>query len=330
MHRKTNSFLTTAAFIMGLLGASGYLSHALTKRLFCIALERDGAKKIENNPLIRKQVSGFLPQDEFLFALRRGEKQLRSLPTQRIEVKATDGTPLIGHWYPAENPKRILIAMHGWRSCWARDFGMIAPFWHQSGCSVLFAEQRAQGESGGAYMGFGLTERLDCLAWIQWANNRIGRAPLYLAGVSMGATTVLMAAALGLPDNVKGIIADCGFTSPHAIWKHVSEKNLHLPYRLRGRMADHLCKKALRMGANDYSTTDALSQSNIPILLIHGAEDHFVPVEMTFENFKACSAPKRLLIVPHADHGMSYFLKPCDYQQTLLRFFNAFDDYQTY
>ncbi|MBQ7094871.1 MAG: alpha/beta hydrolase [Clostridia bacterium] len=329
MDRKSHALhlfiLLTAA-----LGAGAFFSYALTKRLFGIALERNGAKKIENIPIVREMVSGILPQKEFLCALRKGEKQLRSLPTQKIEIKGADGIPLVGHWYPAKNPARTIIAMHGWRSSWARDFGLIASFWHKAGCNVLFAEQRGQGESGGEHMSFGLIERQDCLCWIQWVNQRMGKFPLYLAGISMGAATVLMAADLGLPCNVKGIIADCGFTSPHAIWKHVSEKNLHLSYRLRGQLADHFCKKTLQVGANDFSTLDALCQSTIPILLIHGKEDHFVPVEMTYENYKACAGPKRMLIIPHADHGMSYYSAPDAYQKELLNFFATFDHYKTY
>jgi hypothetical protein len=46
--------------------------------------------------------------------------------------------------------------MHGWRSSWSHDFGIIAPFWHDNDCCVLFAEQRGQGLSGGNYMGFGM------------------------------------------------------------------------------------------------------------------------------------------------------------------------------
>ena len=43
---------------------------------------------------------------------------------------------------------------------------------------------------------------------------------------------------LELPDNVFGIAADSAFTSLHAIWKHVSESNLHIPYALHKTGAD--------------------------------------------------------------------------------------------
>ena len=70
--------------------------------------------------------------------------------------------------------------------------------------------------------------------------------PIYLAGVSMGATSVLMASELELPDNVFGIAADSAFTSLHAIWKHVSESNLHIPYALHKTGADRMCKKRIK------------------------------------------------------------------------------------
>ena len=110
--------------------------------------------------------------------------------------------------------------MHGWRSSWSHDFGLIADFWRNNHCSVLYAEQRGQNNSGGDHMSLGLLERYDCLAWTNWINEKTGKSiPIYLAGVSMGATSVLMASELELPDNVFGIAADSAFTSLHAIWK---------------------------------------------------------------------------------------------------------------
>jgi hypothetical protein len=202
----------------------------------------------------------------------------------------------------------------------------VAPFWYQEGCSVLYAEQRGQNHSGGDYMGFGMLERHDCLEWVRWAEtqNQAG-FPIYLAGVSMGASTVLMATGLDLPHSVHGVIADCGYTSPYAIWKHVMDHNLRLSYGAIGRAADRICRQKLRLGPKDCSTTEALGKNKTPVLFIHGTDDHFVPVEMTYENYKACAAPKRLLIVPGADHAMSYATDQTSYETALRAFWNDFD-----
>ena len=213
--------------------------------------------------------------------------------------------------------------MHGWRSSWSHDFGLIADFWHDNNCSVLYAEQRGQNNSGGDHMSFGLLERYDCVTWANWAAEQIShQLPMYLVGVSMGATSVLMASELELPENVCGIAADSAFTSPHAIWKHVSENNLHIPYALHKASADRMCQQRINLEAGAASTTEALKRCKVPVFLVHGTDDHFVPVEMTYENYKACASEKRLLIVPGADHCMSYLTEKESYERTAKEFWH--------
>lgn len=175
-------------------------------------------------------------------------------------------------------------------------------------------------------MGFGLTERYDVRDWVEWVTQRCGNTvPIYLSGVSMGATTVLMAAGLDLPTNVCGVIADCGFTSPDAIWRHVYENNLHLHYGLRGVISREIANRRYQFEPAKYSTMDALKDSSLPVLFVHGTDDHFVPVTMTFENYKACTAPKKILVVPGADHGMSYFMARADYEKMVKEFWQECD-----
>lgn len=301
-------------------------SYMITKYMMKIAMDRE-MPKTKNMKKTRDSLRGIPDFDEFCDKFADAREKLEKSSCETVEIISYDGEKLVGHWCPAENPKRIIVAMHGWRSSWTRDFGVISEFWKDEGCSVLYAEQRGQNNSGGDYMGFGLTERYDCLEWVKWADahNEAG-LPIYLAGISMGATTVLMASGLELPESVHGIMSDCGFTSPHEIWKHVAENNLHLSYGIRGNIASGICKKKIQMGAKDYSTIDALKTNEIPVLFIHGTEDHFVPVEMTYENYKACKAPKRLFVVPGADHGMSYVLDEAGYKAVVRDFWNSFDN----
>ena len=260
--------------------------------------------------LAEKKVSGSMGNTEFARALATSGKRLAAKPNETVEIIAHDGETLVGHWIPCENPERIIIAVHGWRASWTQTFGLVSEAWEQNHCNVLYVEQRGTNNSGGDTISFGLIERFDCLDWVRWITAHFGTdLPIYLCGVSMGAATVLMAAGLDLPTNVHGIIADCGFTSPHAIWKHVANNNLHIAFGLRGAIADEMLKQKIQMGSDEYSTVEALQSSTIPVMLIHGTDDHFVPVEMTYENYKACAGPKRLLIVPGADHGMSYFVE---------------------
>lgn len=305
----------------GLAAGAVVFSREITRYMVKLALDREEpgkglkmARRIEKeadrDPLYRQ-------------ALEDGQA-LAALPHEEVEIVANDGEVLIGHWFPAEHPKRIILAMHGWRSAWYRDFGGIAPFFVEQDCSVLYAEQRGQNASSGNYMGFGMLERYDCMDWLKWLEETQGcTLPVYLAGVSMGATTVLMTTGFDLPPQVKGVIADCGFTSAHAIWDHVCKEGLHLPYKLHQYEAERLCKQKIRVGTKDYSTVEALRRCKVPVLFIHGLEDDFVPPAMTYENFGACAAPRRLFTVANAGHGMSFYVDNEGYRREVLDLWNS-------
>ncbi len=263
---------------------------------------------------------------DFMSTLEKGMKELEAEPTDSVEILSKDGEVLQGHYWHAMNPKRLVIAFHGWRSKWSRDFGNMRRLWVDTDCDVLFIEQRGQHGSTGEYMGFGLTERFDCLDWLSWANEHVDRSlPIYLHGMSMGATTVLMASGFGLNHRVRGIVADCGFTSPDAIWMKVSSENFHIPYEMISELAEEMCRKKLNMGLDEYSTLEAMKVNTTPILFIHGTNDHFVPVEMTYENYEACRSAKYLFTVDGADHGMSFYKDFEGYLKAVSDFFALYD-----
>ncbi len=247
---------------------------------------------------------------------------------EKVTILSDDGLELVGHLRRAPREKRIILAMHGWRSTWYKDFAGGNRFWYDNGCTVLYVEQRSQNGSQGDYMGFGITERYDCVKWANWiAERNTKNLPVYLAGISMGASTVLMASDLALPGCVKGIMADCGYTSADDIWRHVANDNLHMGYGVIGTVARDIAKRKLDLDVKNVTTIDSLRRTRLPVLLIHGTSDRFVPVSMTYLNYAACSGPKRMLIVPGADHGMSFLVARRAYEDTVLKFFRDFDKY---
>lgn len=299
-------------------------SLALTETIMSIAVDREQPKSLQ---ALMKILEGRKSSDDDPFAVFVPHaKELAALPHETVELTAQDGVKLVGHWFEKKDARRVILAVHGWRSVWNRDFCMISKFWEANDCSVLYIEQRGQGKSGGRYIGFGLLESPDLTEWLNWLVARCGaNAPIYLAGISMGASTVLMAADQPLPGNVRGIMADCGFTSAEDIWEHVARQNLHLPYLSMRYFARLLCKKRLGLLPNEVSTLKALQHSRYPVLLIHGEDDSFVPPSMTLANYAACSAPKRMLLVPGAIHGMSYVVEQDKYEAMEQAFWKDFD-----
>ena len=318
MKKGIKNALLCTSLLFGGTTALGVAYHLTLQKLMKVALDREEPKEITKS---KEKISASGDLSEIMSYVADSAERLKNKPHKNIFITGNDGVKLVGHWYCPQNPKRVIIAMHGWRSSWCQDFGLIADFWLKNDCAVLFAEQRGQGDSGGKYMGFGLLERYDCYDWVSWVNNRINESlPIYLGGLSMGATTVLMTSGFKLPKNVKGIIADCGFTSPHSIWQHVAKNNLHIPYGIYKSVANELCRKRINMSSDEYSTTQALQNTKIPVLFIHGTDDNFVPIEMTYENYKACASPKTLFVVPGAGHGMSYIWDKKGYETAVKNF----------
>ena len=301
-------------------GATYGLSYALVK----MAMDRETPKSMLKT---QKKSAGSDLFDVNIPTHMEAKERIKSYTFEDVEITAYDGTRLVAHYYPSQQNKRTIIAMHGWRSSWATDFCVILDYWNSIGCNVLMCEQRGHKNSGGDYLGFGLIERYDVQSWANWVHdNKSADKPIYLCGASMGATSVLMASALEMPENVKGVIADSGFTSPQEIWKHVAKNNLHVPYtNLNAVLANKFCYSRIQMNADEYSTIDAMKQTTLPVMFIHGAADTFVPVEMTYRNYAACNSPKRLCISPQADHVMTYLFDKEQYERIAEEFFASFD-----
>lgn len=246
---------------------------------------------------------------------------------EQVILTSQDGLKLSARFLPAEGESRkALILMHGYRAEPLVDFAGLYRFYHEQGYHLLVPSQRSHGDSEGKYICFGVKERFDCKMWAEYLCSRLGKdCSVFLSGISMGCSTVLMAAGTGLPENVRGIIADCGFTSPYDIFRHVLRRNFGLPaFPLIG-MTQVLAKHRAGFTYREVSTTDVLKTCRIPVLFIHGGADTFVPVRMTLENYAACGAPKELLIIEGAGHAVSNMEDPVRYREAVLGFMQKYE-----
>ncbi len=262
---------------------------------------------------------------EYIPLINDGKAWIKAQSLERVEVKSRDGLKLVGHMLSADEPKGTILMFHGYRSSGFQDFSCAAEYLYGLGYNLLIPDQRAHGESEGKYIGYGVLERYDCVSWIEYINCRIGTdKPIVLDGISMGAATVLMAAGFKLPDNVRGIIADCGFTSPWDIFSHVLKNGFHIPTFPILYTGSILSKIVAGFGFKDYSTLEALKNNRLPVLFVHGSKDNFVPSSMSEAAYEKAIAPKKLLIVPDALHGSSYIKDTVCYKKELKDFFDKY------
>lgn len=248
-------------------------------------------------------------------------KATRNLPQEEISIRSFDGLTLRGKYYEYAPGAPIELMMHGYRGEAERDLcgGVQRCFALKR--SALIVDQRACGYSDGNIITFGIKEHRDCIDWVDYIVKRFGPdVKIILTGISMGASTVIMAAGKPLPPNVIGVLADCGFTSAHDIIKKVA-KQIHLP----GTLLYPFIKLGARLyggfNLDEYSPTAALENCTIPLIFFHGESDDFVPCEMSQTNYENCKSLKKIVTVPGAGHGLSYVIDPNKYLNALTDFF---------
>lgn len=224
------------------------------------------------------------------------------------EIRSKDGLTLRAAYIPRENAKGTIICMHGYHSTNDIEFVPEVRFLWNLGYSILLPWQRSHGKSEGRYITYGVKERHDLKRWILYTNRHLAakNKDIFLCGISMGCATTLMATGLDLPDNVKGIIADCGFTSPWDIIKHVAKERFHLPPFPLMYMVDLISEVVAGFGLKEVSIPEIMKRNKIPVLFIHGDADDYVPMWMTIKNYEACAAKKELYIVSGAGHALAF------------------------
>ncbi len=248
---------------------------------------------------------------------------MQTIPYERVEITARDGTHLVGRYIHVCDGAPLQIQCHGYRGGPVRDFCGGNKLAREMGHNTLVIEQRAHASSGGRTITFGIRERYDCLDWIEYALSRFGaNTQILLVGVSMGAATVLMASGLTLPPQVRGVIADAPYSSPYAIIRKVCGE-MGLP---PAPSMPFVCLGARLYGGfalRADSATEAVRRSAVPLLIIHGEDDRFVPCDMSRTIAVSAAQAGRdvtLFTVKDAGHGISFIEDPEGYRQTVARF----------
>ena len=249
--------------------------------------------------------------------------EMEAVPFEEVSITTFDGLKLFARYYHLSDSAPIQIQFHGYRSTAVRDFSGGFSLARKMGRNLLVVDQRAGGKSEGTTICFGIKEKYDCLEWIKYALERFGDVPIMLTGVSMGAATVLMASELDLPENVKCIVADCPYSSPEEIIALQCKEmgippKIGMPFvRLGARLFGNL--KLSGEGAEK-----AVRNTKVPILLVHGEGDDFVPCYMSEKIYSANPKMITFETFPNAAHGVSFLVDTERYEKL---YYSLFEKY---
>lgn len=239
--------------------------------------------------------------------IEKGIDYINNRPCEWVYTVSFDGLQLAARYFPNSSDKTIIL-FHGYRSSASRDFSCAIEMYIRFGFNVLLCDQRSHGRSEGRLITFGVKEKYDALSWTKFVIAKYGTEKIILDGISMGATTVLLACGLDLPPEVKGVIADCGFTSPIAIIKKVAKQSMKINASLILPFLNIYCKMFGKFSLYGSDTAEVMKKSKMPVLFIHGKDDGFVPCYMSEAAYNANKERRRLVLVDGADHGLSYLV----------------------
>ena len=243
------------AVLAGVTGSAAMMTALIYRQVFVCPKKRPEQVKFPSG-------SQYQPYKEQAEELR---EKIRELPYEEVSVRSQDGLKLYGKYYEQKPGAPLEILFHGYHGAAERDF--CGGFWlaREAGHNVILVDERGHGKSEGRVLSFGIKEQYDCLEWTKYATERFGEdTKIVLGGISMGAAIVLLAAGLDLPDTVKGILADCGYTSPKEIVQKVSGER-GLPVRIMYPLARLGAKLFGHFDLEDGDAEEALRKCKVPV-----------------------------------------------------------------
>lgn len=271
------------------------------------------------------------------FALKRGEDlsppkataniadptliapPMPNFPAEDWTIESFDGIRLHAKKFsPPENSDRWAILVHGYGrdGRFAYDY---ADEYLKRGWNVVVPDLRAAGESDGEFITMGALESRDVFDLAGKISAENPDAKIILHGVSMGAATVMMAAALN-PPAVVAVVEDCGYTSAYEMFAAQLQKIFGLPEFPAMYCADIVCKIKTGVKISDAAPINVVDKISAPILFIHGDADDLVPFEMLDRLFDACTAPKEKFVVQGAGHADAKKINPNAYFDKVFAF----------
>lgn len=253
-------------------------------------------------------------------------EEFDSLEKEDVYIESFDGYKMHGYYVENEKTNKVVISFHGYNTEARKEYPLHYSY-YQDGYTVLIVDQRGVGQAEGKYITMGLHERFDCLKWIDFVVERYqGEVEILLDGLSMGATTIMMAAKDIHHGQVKGMIVNSGYDSCVDEITHVITKQMNLPkYPFLWTMKLY-AKIFAKYNMDDITAKESLAQCEIPLLMIHGMKDTFVPFEnldIIYPHAKA--SLKKRVPIPDAPHGIACFVNEKLFKEEIQQFMTLID-----
>lgn len=248
-----------------------------------------------------------------------------------MEIAARDGARLVASLYtPARWNGGAVLVLHGISDSRGSEIGF-AHLFLSRGYIVLTPDNRAQGESGGDFVTYGVLEADDVHRWVSWLIRERHPNNIYGLGESLGGAVLIES--LTVEHRFNAIVAESAFASLARVARDRVAERLPIPRALGRILAAPFVSSAFLYGRLRYgldlsqaSAEAAIAETATPVLLIHGLSD----TKTSPENSKilAASDPRsaQLWLVPGARHTGASAAAPREFEERVLDFFAAYQN----
>jgi fermentation-respiration switch protein FrsA (DUF1100 family) len=298
------------------------VSYLAAKQIFA-RQEHDENKKMSNSflKIMGPDFDGYLKDRD------QHRACMEKMPYEDAETVSDDGLQLHAYYYKNPVPaERTVILVHGHHSNGLEGHSATGMDYLKHGYNALLIDQRSCGKSEGEWGTFGLKERYDLMKWIAWLKQKDAQMKIVLHGCSLGGATVCMCADLDLPKNVKAIVSDCAFADIREQLKYAVWVTAHVPGCLVLPQILLWLKHYTGAEIDDNSPLHSVSRAKVPMLFIHGTEDHYVLPVNAEKLYEACSGEKELLWIEHAGHASARYTDPAVYDEHVFHFLEKYTE----
>ncbi|MBO6108532.1 MAG: alpha/beta hydrolase [Eubacterium sp.] len=242
-----------------------------------------------------------------------------------MEQMSEDGLKLRGRLVKNGDSHVYALCCHGYKNHRMQDIANQAKRFYDMGYNVFAGHARGHGRSEGEYIGMAVKERRDIAGWIDKLIQRDHEAKIFLYGVSMGGATVMNTSGEELPDNVRLVIEDCGYSSVWDEFVYQLGDGYGIPVHPILNLCQAISKSRYGYGFHDVSPIEQVKKTKLPILFIHGDIDTFVPYDMAKPLYEACSSEhKKLVSIKGAEHAVSIYTDPGTYWREVKSWLGAY------
>jgi len=282
LRRRRLAFACMAALIIGVPASCAVLEHTERKLLF----------------RIEPGTAGWY---------HRLPGSVQELDLQPKSFKA--GQNIHAWWWPAERADApAILYLHGVRWNLTGQLFRIEQL-RAAGYSVLAIDYRGFGQSHGDLPSESTVYEDARVAWERFQLLQPDPNKRLIYGHSLGgAVAIDLAAELGrdaarnhTPLPVRGLVIESTFTSLADVAAAVANTSLPVRWLL----------------SQKFDSIDKIAEIHMPLLVVHGLADAFVPSRFSEQLFAAARQPKRLLLVPGATHNNSMALGGQNYRKAI-------------